>query len=141
MGIIILPMVTPLIKRNILKKRTKSFIRFQSDRKAGTIKPNWRRPKGIDCAVRRKFKGRTLMPNIGFGTNKKVRHLLPNGFIKFSINNEKDLELLLMHNRVFAAEIAHSVSLRKRKEIIERATQLNINVINNISYLRIQEFL
>merc|ERR1711948_219155 len=122
--IIILLMVTPLIKRNILKKRTKSFIRFQSDRKAGTIKRNWRRPTGIDCAVRRKFKGRTLMPNIGYGSNKNTRHKSKNGFMKYVVRNIEELELLFMQNHIFAAEIAHSVSSRKRKEIVERATEL-----------------
>ncbi|KAL6989284.1 hypothetical protein U1Q18_015033 [Sarracenia purpurea var. burkii] len=46
---------------------------------------NWRRPKGIDSSVRRKFKGCTLMPNIGYGSNKKTRHYLPNGFKKFLV--------------------------------------------------------
>lgn len=41
---------------------------------------SWRRPKGIDSRVRRKFKGcGIIMPNIGYGTNKKTRHVLPNG--------------------------------------------------------------
>lgn len=32
--------------------------------------------------VCRKFKGAIKMPNIGYGTNKKDRHVLPNGFKK-----------------------------------------------------------
>lgn len=60
---------------------------------------NWRRPKGIDSRVRRKFKGVTLMPNIGYGSDKKTRHYLPNKFKKFVVHNVKELEVLMMHNR------------------------------------------
>lgn len=47
----------------------------------------------------RKFKGMIRMPNCGYGTNKKDRHVLPNGFLKMVVHNVKDLELLMMHNR------------------------------------------
>lgn len=40
-----------------------------------------------------------MMPNIGYGSNKKTKHLLPNGFLKYIIHNVSDLNLLLMHNR------------------------------------------
>lgn len=63
------------------------------------LQENWRRPKGIDSRVRRKFKGVTLMPNIGYGSDKKTRHFLPNGFKKFIVHNAKELEVLMMHNR------------------------------------------
>jgi len=64
------------------------------------------------------------MPKIGYGSNKKTRDLMPNGFKKFVVSNVKDLELLLMHNRTYAAEIAHNVSSKKRIEIVERAKQV-----------------
>ncbi|CEG38689.1 60s ribosomal protein l32-1-like [Plasmopara halstedii] len=100
---------------------------------------SWRRPKGIDGRVRRKFKGAIKMPNIGYGSNKKTRHLLPNGFLKFVVNNVAELEVLLMHNRKYCAEIAHNVSGRKRREIIERAEQLNVRVTNPNARLRAEE--
>ncbi|KAG6546619.1 hypothetical protein Mapa_011808 [Marchantia paleacea] len=131
-------MVTPLIKRDVIKKRVKKFKRMQSDRKI-CVKTNWRRPKGIDSRVRRKFKGTTLMPNIGYGSNKKTRHVLPSGFKKFLVHNVADLELLLMHNRIYSAEIAHNVSTLKRKAIVERAAQLNIAMTNGNARLRSQE--
>ena len=55
-----------------------------------------------------------MMPGIGQASNKKTLHLLPNGFKKLLIRNEKDIELLLMNNRTYCAEIANSVSARKR---------------------------
>ena len=63
------------------------------------MQTSWRRPKGIDSRCRRKFKGTTLMPNIGYGSNKKTKHMLGNGFLKFVVHNVGDLNLLLMHNR------------------------------------------
>lgn len=91
-------MVQPLKKVKIVKKKTTHFKRHQSDR-FKTVKPSWRRPKGIDNCMRRKYKGEAPMPNIGYGSNKKTRHTLPSGFLKFIVNNVADLEMLLMHNR------------------------------------------
>merc|ERR1712170_214037 len=132
-------MVQPLKRVPIVKKRTKKFIRHQSDRKI-SVKESWRRPKGIDSRVRRKFRGCGInMPNIGYGSNKKTKHLLPSGFYKVVVNNVAELELLMMHNRSYCAEVAHNVSTLKRKAIIERAQQLNINVTNAAARLRSQE--
>ena len=51
----------------------------------------------------------------------------------------QELEMLMMSNRRYAAEIAHRVSGRKRKAIMERAAQLNIKVLNPSSRVRTQE--
>merc|ERR1712146_827013 len=89
-----------------VKKRTKPFKRHQSDRYHG-VKEAWRKPKGIDSRVRRRFKGQLPMPKIGYGSNAKTRHVLPNGYKEFVVNNEKDVETLLMQNNNFSATIAH----------------------------------
>lgn len=123
---------------SIIKKRTKPFKRHQSDRYHG-VKEAWRKPKGIDNRVRRRFKGQLPMPSIGYGSNKKTRHMLPSGLRKFLVNNPKEVDLLLMHNKTYAAEIAHGVSSRKRVEIIERAKVLGVKVTNGKAKLRVEE--
>ncbi|MDK2413297.1 60S ribosomal protein L32, partial [Aphanizomenon sp. 202] len=130
--------IQPLKKPRIIKKRTKRFIRHQSDRFV-KVKANWRKPKGIDNRVRRRFKGQYLMPNIGYGSAKRTKHMLPNGFKKVLIHNVRELEVLMMQHRTFCGEIAHGVSSRKRKEIVERANQLSIRLTNGSARLRTEE--
>ncbi|RAL68464.1 hypothetical protein DID88_007192 [Monilinia fructigena] len=113
----------------IVKKRTKRFHRHQSDTYK-CVDASWRKPKGIDNRVRRRFKGQMVMPSIGFGSNKKTRHMMPSGHKAFLVNNTSDVELLLMHNKTFAAEISHAVSSRKRVEIVARAKELGVKVTN-----------
>ncbi|KAM3083805.1 60S ribosomal protein L32 [Clarireedia jacksonii] len=113
----------------IVKKRTKRFHRHQSDTYK-CVDPSWRKPKGIDNRVRRRFKGQMVMPSIGFGSNKKTRHMMPSGHKAFLVNNTRDVDLLLMHNKSYAAEIAHAVSSRKRIEIVARAKELGVKVTN-----------
>ena len=70
------------------------------------------------------------MPNIGYGSDARTKYMLPNGLYKFTVSNVKDLELLMMHNNTYCAEIAHGVSSKKRVEILKRADELSIRVIN-----------
>merc|ERR1712002_132397 len=131
-------MVVPSTKRVIIKKRRKRFIRHQSER-YDKVKPSWRKPKGIDSRVRRRFKGQYLMPSIGYGSNSKTRHMMPDGFRKFVVHNVKEVDLLLMMKGTYAAEIAHNVSSCKRKEIVDRANQLSVKVTNATARLRSEE--
>ena len=111
----------------IVKKRLQRFKRFQSDRFM-RVGESWRKPKGIDNRQRRRFKGSAPMPSIGYGSNKKTKHMSASGHKTFLVRNVADVELLLMHARSYAAEIAHNVSARKRIEIVAKAKQLNVKV-------------
>ena len=130
---------TPLIKKTVVKKRTKKFARHQSDQFIRIRNSSWRKPKGIDGRVRRRFKGAIPMPSVGYGSDKKTRNVHPNGFKSVVVSNVAELEMLMMHNRTYAATVAHSVSTRVRRDIIERAEQLAIRVTNAAAKLRAEE--
>lgn len=79
------------------------------------------------------------MPKIGYGSNKKTRHLIPSGHKEVLVHNLADVELLLMHSNQYAAAIAHGVSSKKRIEILARAKVLGVKVTNAAAKLRTEE--
>ncbi|KAL8173736.1 UNVERIFIED_CONTAM: 60S ribosomal protein L32 [Gekko kuhli] len=124
-----LPALRPLIKPKIVKKRTKKFICHQSNCYV-KIKQCWRKPRGIDNSLCRRFRGQILTPNIGYGSNKKTKHMLPSGFRNFLAHNVKELGVLMTSNESYCAQIAHNVSSENQKVIVEMAAQLAIKVTN-----------
>merc|ERR1712100_994099 len=89
---LLLKMVKPLIKRKIVKKKTNTFKRHQSDR-YHKLDENWRKPKGIDNRLRRKFRGMTRMPKIGYGSNQRTRHVL-----QTDLRNLESTTLLILNS-------------------------------------------
>jgi large subunit ribosomal protein L32e len=113
----------------IVKKYTKKFKRHHSDR-YHRVAENWRKQKGIDSCVRRRFRGTIPQPNIGYGSNKKTRNLMPSGHKTYLVKNLKDLDVLLLHTKTYAAEIAHNISARNRVEIVAKAKKMGVKVTN-----------
>ncbi|CAH6718612.1 60S ribosomal protein L32 [[Candida] jaroonii] len=122
-------MAASLPHPKIVKKHTKKFKRHHSDR-YHRVAENWRKQKGIDSVVRRRFRGNISEPTIGYGSNKKTKFLMPSGHKAFLVKNLKDLDVLLMHTKTYAAEIAHNVSAKNRIEILEKAKKSGIKVTN-----------
>jgi len=67
---------------------------------------------------------------IGYGSNKKTRHVLGNGMKKVAIRNAGDLEMMLMNNRTHCGEISACVGGKLRKQLVLRAAELNVNLTN-----------
>ncbi|CAJ0607418.1 unnamed protein product [Cylicocyclus nassatus] len=109
-------------KVKIVKKKVTKFKRHESER-YHRLKPNWRKPKGIDNRVRRRFRGMRAMPTIGFGSDKRTKFVLPCGYKKVLVRNVKDLDMLLMQSFRY----------------IERAAQLNIKLTNGHARIRTEE--
>ena len=121
--------VTAISKRKKVFKRVKPFNRHHSDRYL-RLDRSWRKPRGIDSAVRRRFRGVVRMVNIGYKNDKRTRHQTKDGFKRHLINNLAELEILLMNNQTHAGEIASTVSAKKRVEILNRAKELNVKITN-----------
>lgn len=120
-----------MVKIGLVKKRVKKFNRHHSDR-YHRLKINWRKPKGIDSCVRRKFKGRTLMPNIGYGSDKKTRNLLSNNLTLVRINNLRELKSLGMANRKIIIEFSKKIGSAKKKLLLDTAMVMDIKINNPI---------
>lgn len=121
----------------IHKKHRKEFKRHHHDRYK-RLGDEWRKPKGIDSCVRRRFRGTLRMPKVGYGSNKKSKDLIPSGHKVLVVSNLPELELLLLKTKTHAAEIAHNVSARKRIEIVERAKALGVKVTNPSARLSLE---
>lgn len=78
-------MVQPLRRVKKVHKHPKRFVRYHAGRFL-RLGASWRAQRGIDNKVRRKYRGYDIKPRIGYGTIAKARHVLPNGFKKFTIN-------------------------------------------------------
>ncbi len=113
--------------RKEIAKRRPEFVRQESWRYK-RVKPNWRRPRGIDSKMRMEVKGWPKRVKVGYRGPKKVRGLHPSGYKEVLIHNPKELERV--NPEVEAIRIAHTVGAKKRKEILEKAKELGIKVLN-----------
>jgi len=112
--------------RRTLKSNKPKFIREESWRYK-RVKPAWRKPNGIDSKMRLKKRGWPKSVETGYRSPKQVRHLHPSGFREVLVHNVKDLEEV---QSTQAIRIAHTVGRKKRIEIIEKAEELKIFVLN-----------
>jgi len=92
------------------------------------IKPSWRKAVGLHSKIRVRKKGKPIMPSIGFGAPKNLKYLHPSGFREFLVSNVNELQKI--EQKTEAVRIAHTVGKRKRQEILKKAEELKIKVLN-----------
>jgi len=92
------------------------------------VKESWRKPRGIHSKVRIRKKGKIKMPSVGYGAPKELRFLHPSGLKEILVSNLKDLEKV--DPKTQAIRIAHTVGEKKRKEIIKKAEEMKIKILN-----------
>jgi len=124
-------MMNKLLKlRKIIKRKKPDYLRFQWWKviKLRNKKESWRRPRGIHNKIRMKLKSRVSMVEVGYGSPREVRGLLPNGKKSVLVHNIEELEKIDKEKECVI--IASNVGKRKREQIINRAKELNIEIFN-----------
>jgi large subunit ribosomal protein L32e len=89
---------------------------------------SWRRPKGDDNKIRLEIKGYPKRVKIGYGKPRLVRNLHPTGFKLVIVHRPEDVDKVDPTKE--AIVIGRTVGLRKRVEIVRRAIERGVRVIN-----------
>ena len=126
-----------LVAKREKEKRKKPKFRRQESWRYKRLKERWRRPRGLDNKIRRKVKGWPSAPNSGYRGPRVSRGLHPSGFKEVRVFNVDDLSEV--NPDLEAARIAHTVGARKRIEIISRAKEMGIHVLNPREFKELEE--
>lgn len=110
-----------------MKKKLPWFTR-QDCHKKKRLAPKWRRPKGVHSKMRHQFRSRKKIVKVGYGTPKILRDVNRKGFKEIVVNNLTDLSKIDIKSE--CAAIAKSVGLKKKVEIVKKALEKNIVIIN-----------
>ncbi|PKP59365.1 MAG: 50S ribosomal protein L32e [Candidatus Altiarchaeales archaeon HGW-Altiarchaeales-1] len=88
----------------------------------------WRKPRGIDSKLKVEKRGQGHLVKIGYKKPESIRGIHPSGYWTVNIANTKELENI--NKETHAAIIFSQVGRKKRNEIIKRANELNIVILN-----------
>lgn len=113
-------------RRNISEHRPK-FVRQESWR-YDRLAENWRKPKGKDNKMRLQVSGVPSIVKIGYRGPKISRGLHPSGYVDRLVCNVNEIEKLNPKNE--AARISRTVGKLKKKQIVSKAFELGIKVLN-----------
>ncbi len=118
-----------LIKlREEIKRRKPKFVRYLSKRYKKLRRSGYRRPKGRHNKMRLRIFGKPRLVSVSYGVPKEVRGLHPSGYEEILVHNIKELESADPKKQ--AVRIASSVGTKKKIELLRRAEELGIVVLN-----------
>ena len=112
--------------RREIKNRKPIFIR-QDNPKRMKLNYKWRKPKGIHSKIRHKFKGRRKMPSPGYKSPRKVKDLHSSGVEMVRVSSVLDLDKVKKGQGII---VSKSTGARKRLDILKKANELKISVLN-----------
>ncbi len=119
--------------RELAKKKKKRMFRGRFGKRNRIRKiskkkwQRWRKPRGIDIDFKKED---GLVPGTGYRTNKKVRFVHPSGFREKLVRNVQEIEALEEKKNRVAARIAAAVGRKKRQEMLKKADEIGVFVLN-----------
>ena len=118
---------TLLELRSKIKDKKPEFIRQDSPKRM-KVGFKWRKPKGIHSKIRHHFKGRRKMPSPGFKSPLKVRGLHASGLKIVNVSSVNEVQKIKKNTEGII--LSKSVGAKKRLEILKKAKELNITILN-----------
>ena len=116
-----------LAARKKVAQRRPKFIRQESWR-YDRLAENWRKPKGKDNKMRKQKSGMPAIVKVGYRGPRAARGLHPSGYSDNLVHNTAQLAAL--DPKKDAARIGRTVGKKKRIEIINKAEELGVKVLN-----------
>jgi len=113
--------------REKVKSKKPDFVRQESWRYV-RVDEGWRKPRGIDSKMRKEVKGWPARVKVGYRGPKTARGLHPSAYREVIVYNVDDLSGV--DPKTEAIRIAHRVGAKKKAEILNKARELGIRVLN-----------
>lgn len=126
-----------LVARRQKEKSKNPKFRRQESWRYKRLKENWRRPRGLDNKMKKKVKGWPASAGSCYRGPKISRGLHPSSFKEVRVFNVDDLNKV--NSDIEAVKIAHTVGARKRIEIVNRAKEMKIRILNLREFKELEE--
>jgi large subunit ribosomal protein L32e len=109
-------------------KGKKPDYKFPGSKRRVRNQGKWRKPKGHQSKIRRKFRGYAKMAQVGYSSPGEVKGYHPSGLLPVVIMSPAQLSKLNPEKHCIF--IGSTVGLRKRLSILEEARKLRLLVVN-----------
>lgn len=110
------------------KKKKPKFLRQNWIAYRKLRKTKWRKPRGSQSKLRIKQKSHGSHVSIGWRNPVSIRGLHPSGLREVIVFNLSQLEKI--NPGKSAVKIAHTVGKKKRNEIVKKAEELKMKILN-----------
>lgn len=113
--------------RKKIKSKKPNFIREDYHKKKAVSK-SWRGPRGLHSKMRHGFQGHRRTLEVGYGSPAEVKYLHKSGLFPIVVCNLAEISKINKTKQ--AAVISATVGTRKKVELVNKAKELGIKVIN-----------